>query len=65
MIHLGGGAPVIVSGSEDGMIKIWNTSTYRLENTLNYGLERAWCVALNSNSVEERMKSQLVSTRAW
>jgi coatomer subunit beta' len=49
-VYLGGGVPVIVSGSEDGMIKIWNASTYRLENTLNYGLERAWCVALNNKS---------------
>ncbi|KAG0143027.1 hypothetical protein CROQUDRAFT_661774 [Cronartium quercuum f. sp. fusiforme G11] len=37
--------PIIVSGSEDGTVKIWHASTYRLENTLNYGLERAWCVA--------------------
>lgn len=37
--------PVIVSGSEDGTIKIWHSSTYRLEQSLNYGLERAWCVA--------------------
>jgi hypothetical protein len=36
--------PIIVSGSEDGTVKIWHSSTYRLENTLNYGLERAWCV---------------------
>ncbi|KAK3209526.1 hypothetical protein GRF29_69g2085367 [Pseudopithomyces chartarum] len=37
--------PVIISGSEDGTIKIWHSSTYRLEQSLNYGLERAWCVA--------------------
>ncbi|GAA5930151.1 hypothetical protein JCM1841_000477, partial [Sporobolomyces salmonicolor] len=37
--------PIIVSGSEDGTVKIWHSSTYRLENTLDYGLERAWCVA--------------------
>ncbi|KIJ57284.1 hypothetical protein M422DRAFT_57615 [Sphaerobolus stellatus SS14] len=42
--------PVIVSGSEDGSIRIWNSGTYRLENTLNYGLERAWCVALRKGS---------------
>lgn len=36
--------PILVSGSEDGTIKIWHSSTYRLENTLDYGLERAWCV---------------------
>lgn len=34
-----------MSGSEDGTVKIWHSSTYRLENTLNYGLERCWCVA--------------------
>lgn len=48
-IYLTSGAPIIVSGSEDGLIKLWNAGTYRLENTLNYGLERAWCVALNHN----------------
>lgn len=37
--------PIIVSGSEDGTVKIWHSGTYRLENTLNYGLERCWCVA--------------------
>ncbi|GAA5944224.1 coatomer subunit beta' [Sporobolomyces koalae] len=37
--------PILVSGSEDGTVKIWHSSTYRLENTLDYGLERAWCVA--------------------
>ncbi|KAF8324305.1 coatomer beta [Cantharellus anzutake] len=37
--------PVIVSGSEDGTVKIWHANTYRLESTLNYNLERAWCVA--------------------
>jgi coatomer subunit beta' len=40
--------PVIISGSEDGMIKIWHANTYRLENTLNYALERAWCASLNN-----------------
>lgn len=45
--------PIIVSGSEDGTVKIWNANTYRLENTLNYGLERCWCVAysLTGNDV--------------
>lgn len=42
--------PVIVSGSEDGTVKIWNSGTYRLENTLSYGLERAWCVSLRKGS---------------
>ncbi|OCK85984.1 Coatomer, beta' subunit [Lepidopterella palustris CBS 459.81] len=37
--------PVIISGSEDGTIKLWHANTYRLEQSLNYGLERAWCVS--------------------
>lgn len=38
--------PVIISGSEDGTIKVWHSGTYRLEQTLSYGLERAWCVGV-------------------
>lgn len=37
--------PLIISGSEDGTVKMWHSNTYRLENTLSYGLERAWCIA--------------------
>lgn len=44
--------PLIVSGSEDGTIKLWNSGTYRLEHTLSYGLERAWCVALRRDANE-------------
>ncbi|KAI9459551.1 hypothetical protein HD554DRAFT_2041888 [Boletus coccyginus] len=33
--------PTIISGSEDGTVKIWNNNTYRLENTLSYALEQA------------------------
>ncbi|KAF7968238.1 hypothetical protein HWV62_31569 [Athelia sp. TMB] len=44
--------PIIVSGSEDGTVKIWNSGTYRLENTLSYALERAWCVALSRKANE-------------
>ncbi|EJU06310.1 coatomer beta' subunit [Dacryopinax primogenitus] len=44
--------PIIVSGSEDGTIKIWHATTYRLENTLSYGLERAWCVAYKKQGNE-------------
>ncbi|WVO14159.1 hypothetical protein L204_101790 [Cryptococcus depauperatus] len=44
--------PILLSGSEDGTIKIWHSSTYRLENTLNYGLERAWCVAYRKSGNE-------------
>ena len=31
----------------------WHSTTYRLENTLNYGLERVWAIAVlkGSNAV--------------
>jgi coatomer subunit beta' len=44
--------PIIISGSEDGTVKIWNSGTYRVENTLSYALERAWCVALRKDANE-------------
>ena len=37
--------PVIVSGSEDGTLRLWHANTYRFEQSLNYNLERAWCVS--------------------
>ncbi|KJE89459.1 coatomer subunit beta [Capsaspora owczarzaki ATCC 30864] len=37
--------PIILSGSEDGTIRVWHANTYRLESTLNYGLERVWAIA--------------------
>ncbi|XP_078696891.1 coatomer subunit beta'-like isoform X5 [Branchiostoma floridae x Branchiostoma belcheri] len=37
--------PIIITGSEDGTVRIWHASTYRLESTLNYGLERVWAIA--------------------
>jgi len=37
--------PIIISGSEDGSIRLWHANTYRFEQALNYGLERAWCIA--------------------
>jgi coatomer subunit beta' len=36
---------VILTGSEDGTVRVWHANTYRLENTLNYGLERVWTIA--------------------
>ncbi|KAF6028093.1 COPB2 [Bugula neritina] len=45
--------PIILTGSEDGTTRIWHANTYRLESTLNYGMERAWCIACmrGSNNV--------------
>lgn len=37
--------PVILSGSEDGTVRVWHATTFRLENTLNYGMERVWAIA--------------------
>lgn len=37
--------PIIISGSEDGTVKLWHANTYRLENSLNYGFDRVWCIA--------------------
>ena len=37
--------PIILSGSEDGTLRTWHANTYRLESTLNYGLERVWSVS--------------------
>ncbi|GFR46714.1 hypothetical protein Agub_g8337 [Astrephomene gubernaculifera] len=34
--------PVIITGSEDGTVKIWHSTTYRLENTMDYRMERVW-----------------------
>ena len=36
-----------------GPLKLWHSNTYRLDNTLNYGLERVWtiCCLKGSNNV--------------
>jgi hypothetical protein len=39
------------SGELFGTVKIWNSGTYRVENTLSYALERAWCVALRKDAL--------------
>uniref|UniRef100_A0A673C7W4 Beta'-coat protein n=1 Tax=Sphaeramia orbicularis TaxID=375764 RepID=A0A673C7W4_9TELE len=40
LIHLS----LILSPVSIGTVRIWHSSTYRLESTLNYGMERVWCV---------------------
>ncbi|XP_071840387.1 coatomer subunit beta'-like [Apostichopus japonicus] len=42
--------PIIMTGSEDGTVRIWHANTYRLETTLNYGLERVWGIASQKGS---------------
>uniref|UniRef100_A0A2S2R565 Coatomer subunit beta' n=1 Tax=Sipha flava TaxID=143950 RepID=A0A2S2R565_9HEMI len=45
--------PIVLTGSEDGTVRIWHSGTYRLESSLNYGLERVWtiCCLRGSNNV--------------
>ncbi|GIX79870.1 coatomer subunit beta' [Caerostris extrusa] len=45
--------PIIMTGSEDGTVRVWHANTYRLESTLNYNLERVWTIAClkGSNNV--------------
>ena len=33
-----------------GTVRIWHANTYRLESTLNYGLERVWTLASRKGS---------------
>lgn len=42
--------PIIISGSEDGTLRVWHSTTYRLENTLNYGMERCWALGVSTFS---------------
>lgn len=37
--------PIVLTGSEDGTVRIWHSGTYRLETSLNYGFERVWTIA--------------------
>jgi WD domain, G-beta repeat len=36
---------IIVSASEDGTCRIWQSATYRAAATVNYGMERAWSLS--------------------
>jgi len=42
--------PLIASASEDGTVRLWSSTTYRAESTLNYGMERAWSLAATKES---------------
>lgn len=42
--------PIILTGSEDGAVRIFHSNTYSLENTLNYGMERVWSIACRKGS---------------
>ena len=34
-----------VCGFFTGTVRVWHANTYRLETTLNYGLERVWSIS--------------------
>ncbi|CAN0424697.1 unnamed protein product, partial [Ectocarpus sp. 8 AP-2014] len=42
--------PIIVSAGEDGTIRLWHSTTYRAETTLNYGMERVWALAASPDN---------------
>ncbi|KAI9597452.1 coatomer WD associated region-domain-containing protein [Syncephalis fuscata] len=44
--------PIILTASEDGTVRVWHANNYRLENTLNYGLDRAWSMSLTKTTNE-------------
>ena len=42
--------PILLTGSEDCTVRIWHANTYRLQNSVNYGLDRVWCIAAQKGS---------------
>ncbi|KAJ1339594.1 hypothetical protein BSLG_005773 [Batrachochytrium salamandrivorans] len=52
--------PIIVSGSEDGTVRIWHANTYRLENTLNYGMERTSNIKASGEEVHLEDGEQVI-----
>ena len=42
--------PIILSACEDNTVRVWHTSTYRLEKTLNYRMERVWTLSCHKES---------------
>ncbi|KAI9393553.1 hypothetical protein POPTR_006G250200v4 [Populus trichocarpa] len=44
--------PIIITTSEDNTIRLWDATTYRLENTLDYGLQRVWAVGCKQESCQ-------------
>jgi coatomer subunit beta' len=42
--------PIIITGSEDGSVRLFHSNTFNLENTLNYGMERVWSIGCKKGS---------------
>ncbi|GAB9465777.1 WD40-repeat-containing domain [Globisporangium polare] len=43
--------PLLVSAAEDGTMRTWGATTFRVEGVLNYGLSRAWTLSALPGSV--------------
>lgn len=37
--------PIIISGSEDCSLKVWNSNTFRLESSFTMSLDRIWSIS--------------------
>lgn len=46
--HVQRSATQVATGSDfwflPGTVRVWHSNTYRLENTLDWSLERVWCM---------------------
>ena len=42
--------PIIITGSEDGVVKFWHSQTFKVETSLNYNLERIWAIDIGKDN---------------
>jgi len=41
--------PLIFSGSEDGIVYVWNRNTTKVQSNLNYYMQKVWTLACSSS----------------
>lgn len=44
--------PVIITGGEDGQVIIWNSSTYKVEQSIYNNMERIWAIAYSRDDTK-------------